>query len=405
MSAVKQALWLRRQDVPPLPNGWVALPTSEACVQLHPGKLYDQYTVKAQGSIPVVSQGAIGFHGYHDEEAGVTATRDRPVVTFANHTCAMRLMKQPFSCIQNIFPKIGKPGICDTVYFYYAAQGRVGLSDYKGHHPLFRQAYIPIPPLVTQTKIAGILCAYDELIENNTRRIKILEEMAKLIYREWFVEFKAPGVKLRKATSEEKKVTGKDVFPERWETKRFSDAVNINPSTPVKKGVPKVYVPMGSLSQNSMLIGETETRDGNNGSKFKNRDVLFARITPCLENGKTGFVQFLPSDDEVAIGSTEFIVFREGRVPAEFIYLTSRLDNFRNNAIKSMSGATGRQRVQERCFDTWKFAVPTDAILKAFIQVVAPLFKTIQVLSDENCNLRQTRDLLLPKLVSGEVEV
>ena len=69
----------------------------------------------------------------------------------------------------------------------------------------------------TQRRIASILSAYDDLIENNTRRIKLLEQMAQAIYREWFVEFRAPGVKLRKATSEEQKVTGKDRFPAGWE--------------------------------------------------------------------------------------------------------------------------------------------------------------------------------------------
>jgi len=86
---------------------------------------------------------------------------------------------------------------------------------------------VSIPFLPTQQRIASILSAYDDLIENNTRRIKILEEMAKLIYREWFVEFKAPGVKLRKATIEEKKVTGKDQFPEGWEVKNFGDIFSV----------------------------------------------------------------------------------------------------------------------------------------------------------------------------------
>jgi len=71
--------------------------------------------------------------------------------------------------------------------------GRVGLSDYKGHHPVFRQAHIPIPPLPIQRRIAGILSAYDELIENSQRRIKILESMARALYREWFVHFRFPG--------------------------------------------------------------------------------------------------------------------------------------------------------------------------------------------------------------------
>jgi type I restriction enzyme S subunit len=152
-----------------------------------------------------------------------------------------------------------------------------------------------------------------------------------------------------------------------------------------------------------MLIGNIEMRTGNSGSKFKNGDTLFARITPCLENGKTGFVQFLDSDDDVAFGSTEFIVLRSRTVTPEYVYLTARTDKFRDNAIKSMSGATGRQRVQERCFDEFLLAQPPTELLSAFSQQVCPMFDLIHLLANKNYNLRHTRDLLLPRLVSGEV--
>ena len=127
MAELRQPVWITAEDVPPLPEGWRSLPTVEACIQLKPGKLFDSKTVSESGRIPVLNQSETGFLGYHDEEPGVTASPGAPVVTFANHTCAMRLMKQPFSSIQNIFPKVGKPGVTETIYFYYATLGRVGL--------------------------------------------------------------------------------------------------------------------------------------------------------------------------------------------------------------------------------------------------------------------------------------
>ncbi len=154
-----------------------------------------------------------------------------------------------------------------------------------------------------------------------------------------------------------------------------------------------------------MLIETIETRTGNSGSKFKNGDTLFARITPCLENGKIGFVQFLPSDQAVAFGSTEFIVLRSKASCPEYVYLMARSDEFRDNAIKSMSGATGRQRVQVACFDKFLIAHPDSKTLYAFGELVRPLFRSIFVLAQQNNNLRSTRDLLLPKLISGEVDV
>ena len=171
-----------------------------------------------------------------------------------------------------------------------------------------------------------------------------------------------------------------------------------------KEGL-KPFVPMGSLSETSMLIADIEEREGNSGSKFQNGDTLFARITPCLENGKTGFVQFLPSDDAVAFGSTEFIVLRSRALCPEYVYALARSDEFRANAIKSMSGATGRQRVKEACFDAFLLAQPDAETLQRYREIVQPMFAMIRKLAAKNANLRATRDLLLPKLISGELDV
>ena len=107
---VTQPLWLREEDVPDLPDGWIALTTNEACEQLKPGKLYSEKTTVETGKVPVLSQGESGFVGYHNDAPGVIASQKNPVVTFANHTCAMRLIMHPYSCIQNIFSKVGREG-------------------------------------------------------------------------------------------------------------------------------------------------------------------------------------------------------------------------------------------------------------------------------------------------------
>lgn len=257
-----------------------------------------------------------------------------------------------------------------------------------------------LPPLPTQHKIAAILSAYDDLIENNTRRIQILEEMAQNLYREWFVHFRFPGhEKVRMVDSE------LGPIPEGWKIKKVTDSILINPRTKVSKEGEKPYVPMSSLSDNSMLIGDLEYRKGNSGSKFKKADTLFARITPSLENGKTGFVQFLPSDNHVALGSTEFIVLRSKTLCPEYIYLLARSGDFRDNAIKSMTGASGRQRVQQACFEQFLIAHPDPKIIAIFHEVVSPFFRLIHVLAHKNDTIRRTRDHLLPKLISGKIDV
>ncbi len=294
------------------------------------------------------------------------------------------------------------------LYYYFRAPSTVrtihNLAFSSGvphiNLDILRKFLVRLPPLPVQRNIAAMLAAYDDLIENNTRRIAILEAMAQALYREWFVHFRYPGHESVPLVESEL-----GMVPEGWEVKRVTDAVLVNPKTPVAKDGEKPFVPMGSLANSSMLIGDVEMRLGNSGAKFKNNDTLFARITPCLENGKTAYVQFLPSDDVVAFGSTEFIVLRSKTLTPEYVYLMARSNEFRDNAIKSMTGATGRQRVQETCFDRFLLAQPDQKTLHAFRRCVKPIFQQVQVLAKKNANLRRTRDLLLPKLVSGEVDV
>ena len=147
-----------------------------------------------------------------------------------------------------------------------------------------------------------------------------------------------------------------------------------------------------------------ERRTKHTNVKFKKNDVLLARITPCLENGKTGYAYFL-AEDEVACGSTEFIVLRGKRVPSEFVYCLARSYPFRENAIKSMTGSSGRQRVQNSCFDKYAVPLPPNSILDEFVEVVQNNFDQIRNLMAQNARLAKARDLLLPKLMSGELTV
>jgi len=163
-----------------------------------------------------------------------------------------------------------------------------------------------------QTSIASILSAYDDLIENNRRRIQLLEQAARLLYKEWFVHLRFPG-------HEHTQII--DGVPEGWEDTFLPDVIDVNPKTPVEKGKKILYVPMAALSEAGMTAhaGDFERRTTHTTVKFKKNDVLLARITPCLENGKTGYAYFL-GDDEVACGSTEFIVLRGRRVSPAFTY-------------------------------------------------------------------------------------
>lgn len=256
---------------------------------------------------------------------------------------------------------------------------------------------VPPPPndVKTQRKIAAILTAYDDLIETNKRRIALLEKMAEEIYREWFVRMRFPGYQ------DTQFIKG---VPEEWHLQRFSDLVEINPKEKIHNGDPVPYAGMENLSVSSMYFICNEIRTTATGSKFRNRDTLLPRITPCLENGKRGFVSCL-EDQQVAIGSTEFIVLREKVLPPEYIYLLSCNPSFRQHAELSMTGASGRQRVQEDCFSYFIVPTPPKRILDQFSEITRPLFDSISTNEKQNAMLSKTRDLLLPRLISGKLSV
>jgi type I restriction enzyme S subunit len=130
---------------------------------------------------------------------------------------------------------------------------------------------------------------------------------------------------------------------------------------------------------------------------------LLARITPCLENGKTALVDFLP-DGQVGWGSTEYIVLRAKQpFPLSYVYYLARTEAFREHAIQSMSGSSGRQRVQAEAVARFGVPIPPDGIAAQFGQLVAPFLDTIRANDKQSRTLAEVRDLLLPKLLSGEV--
>ncbi len=258
---------------------------------------------------------------------------------------------------------------------------------------------LPLPGLherAQQSGIAQAISAYDDLIENNRRRIKLLEEAARLIYREWFVHLRFPRHQREHVA---------DGVPSGWTQANLPEVIEFNP----KEALPKeniVFVPMSALSESGMTVDEEilEVRDKGTTVKFKNNDTLLARITPCLENGKTAYVGFL-DEDVVASGSTEYIVMRGKSVGPCFVYCLARSDNFRGHAIASMIGSSGRQRVQLGALAEYTVLVPDKEIADEFESIAQPMFDQIWKLAKMNSRLQRARDLLLPRLMSGEIEV
>jgi type I restriction enzyme S subunit len=300
------------------------------------------------------------------------------------------------------------PGVLHPYFLLYSMLGPFLQGQIRGYgsgatveHMRLPDCFnllLSLPSYPIQRRIAAILRSYDDLIENNNHRVKILEEMAQRIYREWFLDFRYPGHENVPLVSSEL-----GPIPRGWTWLRASEALVINPRIPVDREAIRPFVPMTSLSEANMHIDCMVQRAGTSGARFQNGDTLLARITPCLENGKTAYVQCLT--DDVASGSTEFIVLRSRRLNPEYVYLLARSEPFRAHAIKSMSGATGRQRVRDDCFSSFYVPVPTPALLDSFTDLVRPMFTLSYSMFTSNESLRWARDLLLPRLISGEVDV
>ena len=171
---------------------------------------------------------------------------------------------------------------------------------------------------------------------------------------------------------------------------RAADFIEFNPRMSIKKGTIATKVSMDKLQPFTKRIPETEKAAFSGGSKFRNGDTIMARITPCLENGKTAFVDIL-GKGEVAFGSTEFIVMRakEGISDPQFIYYLATSPSFRNIAIKSMVGSSGRQRVQQSVLDDLIMKVPSLEEQKKISSVLCVFDQKIALNNKINDNLAE----------------
>jgi type I restriction enzyme, S subunit len=276
---------------------------------------------------------------------------------------------------------------------------------------------LPLPPLCEQKAIATILSALDDKIELNRRMNATLEEMARALFQSWFVDFDPVRAKLDGRKPEGMDDATAALFPASledstigpvprgWDVRRLPEIIEVNPQRTLKAGTIAPYLNMKNLPTEGHSAEEVIQRLFTSGAKFQNGDTLLARITPCLENGKTGYVDFL-KDGEVGWGSTEFIVLApKPPVPPLFGYLLARSDALRMHAIQNMTETSGRQRVPTECFGSFLFAAPPGAIARRFDDLTAPTMAKIKANCSESRILAALRDRLLLKLLSGEVMV
>ena len=275
---------------------------------------------------------------------------------------------------------------------------------------------ISVPPKAEQRLIANILRSVDAKIELNRKMNDTLEATAQALFKSWFVNFdpvrakaegRDPGLPASIAAlfpdSFEDSELGE--IPKGWKTSPLPGLIEVNPARPLRKGELAPYLDMANMPTVGHSADEVKMRAFGSGMRFVNGDTLVARITPCLENGKTAFVDFL-GEGQVGWGSTEYIIFRPmAPMPNEFAYCLARSAEFRDFAIQSMTGSSGRQHVPAESLRHFLMVAPPTRVLEKFGLLIKPLFARITAAARESRSLKELRDALLPKLISGQIRL
>ena len=192
-------------------------------------------------------------------------------------------------------------------------------------------------------------------------------------------------------------------IPEGWEVSPLSEVVAVNPPRCLQKGDIAPYLDMANMPTKGHTPDTMIDRPYGSGMRFVNGDTLVARITPCLENGKIAYVDFL-RDGMTGWGSTEYIVMRpKPPLPDEFAYCLARSTSFREFAIQNMTGSSGRQRVAANVLSQFLLPVPSEPVAKSFERLIRPLIVGASESIRESNTLATLRDALLPKLISGKM--
>jgi type I restriction enzyme S subunit len=298
--------------------------------------------------------------------------------------------------------------VADARYVFYAllhTRGDLvgqaaGAAQQNLNQESIRRFRVPLPPLTTQRKIAAILSACDDLVENSNRRIKLLEEMAQRVYREWFVDFRYPG-------HEDVPLVESELgpIPEGWGVEAFTDLADIlsggTPRTTVAEywdGEIPFFTPRDA--PDALMVNSTEKSITQAGLEHCNSQLYPPGTIFITARGTVGKVAMVALP--MAMNQSCYAVCGRERVPQEFLLFTLL------NQVDYLKANTGGATFDTIIVDTFRrmrSIVPPRKLIASFAAVTAPFLRMIHNLQRTTGNTRTTRDLLLPRLISGEIDV
>ncbi|MBH9577855.1 restriction endonuclease subunit S [Inhella proteolytica] len=411
-----QPLLLDSGSLPPVPPDWRWTKLEDATIALPVGRKYDGKTVVPGGIVPVIDQSPSGVMGHHNDAPGVPASLEDPVFTFANHTCAMRWMTGPFSCIQNVFVFQAREGL-DTRYIYYAAQGRVVLEEYKGHAPTFRSMFIPVPPLPEQTRIARLLAVLDNRITLLRETNATLEAIAQALFKSWFVDFDPVRAKQAGRAPEGMDDATAALFPESFEDSELGEVprgwtcsslgalcTRVESGGTPKRSVPSYWsgcVPwLTSGEVRNPIVFDTKETISDLGVAESSAKLWPAGTTVVAMYGATAGEVCLLAKPATANQACCGLLPRPGF--RAFLFFATRRER---EALAAKSSGSAQQNLNKGLVESHRLVRPPEVIAFEFESTIGQLLNGWIANEERGQTLTALRDTLLPRLISGQLRL
>jgi type I restriction enzyme S subunit len=305
--------------------------------------------------------------------------------------------------------------LCDPAFMFWYLQHLYASGSMHAYHTqhtgvarfqwttFSEREPLELPPLPIQRRIAGILSAYDELIENSQRRIKILESMARALYREWFVHFRFPG---HESVPRVPSPLGE--IPQGWEVKSVANSFEVSgggtPSRKVERywegGTIEWFSPSDLTGAGTMFMDDSSDHITELGLADSSARIFPARSVMLTSRATIGAIAI--NTHEASTNQGFITCLPNERVPLFFLFhwVKENVPTFQRMA----SGATFKE-ISRGVFKTIEFLQPTEQLTKQFEAIAGPIAEQVLALQRQIQNLRRTRDLLLPRLLSGQIDV